>query len=56
MVSKKYTDDYRTESTIDENGKVIRKAVYIGPYYVHAAPEKDVRLSKRLCLPMAVLL
>lgn len=56
MISKKYEDDYRTERVVEEDGRIVKKAVYIGPYYMFAASRKDVALTKKLCLPVCVLL
>ena len=56
MVSRKYTDDYRTEHVRDANGKVVHKAVYIGPYFVHTEAPAAVALSKKLCLPVCIAL
>ena len=56
MISKKYEDDYRTERVVEDDGRIVNKAVYIGPYYMHTAGRAEVALTKKLCLPVVILL
>ena len=56
MISRKYADDFRMEKSVNDKGKVVKKAVYIGPYFAYCAEEKELALSRRLCLPVCLLL
>ena len=54
VVSKKYAEDYRLETVTDKKGLPAKKAVYVGPYYIHTASGAEVALSKKICLPACV--
>ena len=56
MISRKYADDFRMEKSVNDKGKVVKKAVYIGPFFAYCAGEKELALSRRLCLPVCLLL
>lgn len=43
MVSTKYVKDYRMDTETDKNGKVKRKMVYVGPYYIWDTVQEDLK-------------
>jgi len=43
MVSTKYVKDYRMDTETDKNGKVKRKMVYVGPYYIWNTAQEELK-------------
>ncbi|MBP5271032.1 MAG: hypothetical protein ILO42_08760 [Clostridia bacterium] len=46
MLGGKYTKDYRLENTVDEKGRQVTTAVYVGRYYVFSASGDEVRRGR----------
>ena len=53
MNAKKYLKDYRVEESVDERGRVIKEAVYIGGDYVFTPPVPTI--DKRIIMCLSVL-
>lgn len=59
MVSTKYAKDYRMDTEKDESGRVKRRMVYVGPYYlwgIEGEQLKRLRNHSLLCLSAEWLL
>lgn len=50
MVSTKYVKDYRMDTETDKKGRVKRKMVYVGPYYIWEMPTAEVKKLRAICL------
>ena len=56
MISRKYQADYRMEKATDQKGRVVRRPVYIGPYFKSQQKEQSVSHSRWICMITCILL
>ncbi len=56
MVTRKYTKDYRIETTVDLRGRLREKVVYCGAYYRLSEPQSTVRKHFKKLLLLTVLI
>lgn len=56
MISRKYQADYRMEKVTDKKGRVVKRPVYIGPYFKSQQNELTVSHSRWICMITCILL